>query len=265
MTYSLIRVSSYSTPCILCYTAAREPNFCSTSPRFADPFVFYSPTVVPVPPGFLHPNLSHRVQGYCVRRKKSFTPHAHSLCDRPPSASVVFLFIFCSSFPSFFASRAAPFVLLSLTLPRRAIISSRQIIQSLCYKLVIIAMYTYVGMPIYYSGDRVYSYDFPSYTASYHPAAEMQMPIRPSALGTSELHQHHQQQPVIDHSQFTQPHQHHQPRSSRQTSTAMSYAHSEDEMAQLQKLSAEFQPEVTVSSLLSPHRSCHRTSFGPVN
>lgn len=47
----------------------------------------------------------------------------------------------------------------------------------------------------------------------------------------------------------------------------MAYSQSEDEMAQLQKLSAEFQPEVTVSFLPSPHplvSSSHKLS-DPVN
>ncbi|THY79176.1 cysteine proteinase [Aureobasidium pullulans] len=108
-------------------------------------------------------------------------------------------------------------------------------------------MYTYVGVPNYYQGDRMYPYgDYSSYTTSYRPA-EMQMPMRPSALGMPELHHqhHHHHQPLVDHSQFIHSHQHQQPQQPRHTPAAMAYSQSEDEMAQLQKLSAEFQPEVT--------------------
>jgi len=116
-------------------------------------------------------------------------------------------------------------------------------------------MYTYVGVPNYYQGDQMYPYgDFPSYTTSYRPA-EMQMPMRPSALGMPELHHHqqHYHQPLVDHSPYIHSHQHHQPSPPQHTPAVMAYSQSEDEMAQLQKLSAEFQPEVTVSLLPSPH------------
>lgn len=132
-------------------------------------------------------------------------------------------------------------------------------------------MYTYVGVP-YYQGDRMYPYgEFSSYTTSYRPA-EMQMPMRPSVLGMPELHhqqQHLHQQPLIDHSAYIhshpqqQHHHHQQPSPPQHTPAVMAYSQSEDEMAQLQKLSAEFQPEVTVSLLLPriSHVSCHCTSF----
>jgi hypothetical protein len=119
-------------------------------------------------------------------------------------------------------------------------------------------MYTYVGVPNYYQGDPMYPYgEFPPYTTSYRPA-EMQMPMRPSALGMPELHHHqqHYHQPLVDHSPYIhthQHHQHHQPSPPQHTPAVMAYSQSEDEMAQLQKLSAEFQPEVTVSLFPSPH------------
>jgi hypothetical protein len=111
--------------------------------------------------------------------------------------------------------------------------------------------------------------DFSSYTTSYRPA-EMQMPMRPSALGMPELHHHHHHhhqqhyhQPLVDHSSYIHTHQYQQPSPPQHTPAVMAYSQSEDEMAQLQKLSAEFQPEVTVSLLPSPHPPLSRpcTSF----
>jgi hypothetical protein len=126
-----------------------------------------------------------------------------------------------------------------------------------------------MGMPNYYQADRMYPYgEFPSYTTTYRPV-EMQMAMRPSGLGMPELLHHHHlhQQPLVDHSQYihSHPHQQHQapPPPLQPTPVAMAYTQSEDEMAQLQELSAKFQPEVMVSSFASPHLPtfCCCTSF----
>jgi len=101
MTYTPIRLSSYSGSCILSFYRSKGTEHLINLSQTYGSLSFLLPPSCQYLSGFLHLNLSRRGQGYCV--KKPSTPHAHDLRDRPPATFVVFFL--------FRPSRISPIIL----------------------------------------------------------------------------------------------------------------------------------------------------------
>lgn len=83
-----------------------------------------------------------------------------------------------------------------------------------------------------------------------HMPAQMPMRTPELAIGSAELHQHHphpQHHNIAAHHQLLQPHHHHHHPPTQIHQNMAGFMQSEEDLAELQKLSNEYEPEVTVS------------------